>query len=223
MTDFKAERAAMVESQIRPNGVTDVRLLEALYLTPRESFVPPSLRSLAYMDGTLRVESARDGQPARYLLDPMTFAKLVQLARVKAEDKVLDVGPATGYSTAILARLAREVIAVECDAGLLAITKDALESERITGARLVANALSDGAPEHAPFDVIFVNGRLTEAPERLLSQLAPGGRLVAIVGNDVAAKGTLYTKIDDTIQSVTDFDSGGPVLPGFEKKVEFAF
>lgn len=223
MTDFKAERAAMIESQIRPNGVTDVRLLEALYLTPRESFVPPSLRSLAYMDGPLCVEPARDGRPARHLLAPMTFAKLVQLARVNAEDKVLDVGPATGYSTAILARLANQVVAVECDAGLLAVAKDALESERIAGVRLVANSLGDGAPEHAPFDVIFVNGRLTEAPERLLGQLAPGGRLVAVAGSEVAAKGTLYTKIDNTIQTVTDFDSGGPVLPGFEKKVEFTF
>jgi protein-L-isoaspartate(D-aspartate) O-methyltransferase len=223
MTDFKVERAAMIESQIRPNGVTDVRLLEALYRTPRESFVPPSLRSLAYMDSPLRVEPARDGRPARHLLAPMTFAKLVQLARVKAEDKVLDVGPATGYSTAILARLASHVIAVECDAGLLAVAKDALEAERITGVKMVANALADGAPEHAPFDVIFVNGRLTEAPERLLGQLAPGGRLVALVGNEVAAKATLFTKIDKTIQAVTGFDSGGPMLPGFEKKVEFAF
>jgi protein-L-isoaspartate(D-aspartate) O-methyltransferase len=223
MTDFKAERAAMIESQIRPNGVTDVRLLEALYQTPRETFVPPSLRSLAYMDGPLRVESAHDGRPARYLLAPMTFAKLVQLARVKAEDKVLDVGPATGYSTAILARLASKVVAVECDAGLLAVAKDALESQQISGVKTVANALADGAPEHAPFDVVFVNGRLTDAPERLLGQLAPGGRLVAVIGSETSAKATLFTKIDETIQAVIDFDSGGPVLPGFEKKVEFAF
>lgn len=223
MTDFKAERAAMIESQLRPNGVTDVRLLEALYRTPRESFVPPSLRTLAYMDGSLQVEPPHDGRPARHLLAPMAFAKLVQLARVRPDDRVLDVGPATGYSTAILARLGKEVVAVECDAGLLAVAKDALEAERITGVKMVANALADGAPEHAPFDVVFVNGRLTEAPERLLGQLAPGGRLVALIGNEISAKGTLFTKIDDTIQSVIEFDSGAPALPGFEKKVEFAF
>lgn len=223
MIDFKAERAAMVESQIRPNSVTDVKLLEALYRTPRENFVPPSLRSLAYMDGPLRVEPSRDGQSARYLLAPMVLARLVQLAGVKADDRVLDVGPATGYSTAILAQLGKEIVAVERDAGLMAIAKDALEAERITGVKTVTNALAEGAPDDAPFDVVFVNGRLTEAPELLLKQLAPGGRLVALVGSEITAKATLFTQIDDTIQTVTDFDAGAPALPGFEKKVEFAF
>jgi protein-L-isoaspartate(D-aspartate) O-methyltransferase len=223
MTDYKAERAAMIESQIRPNNVTDVRLLEALYLTPRERFVPPSLRSLAYMDGPLRVEPPHDGQPARYLLSPMVLARLVQIARVKPQDRILDIGPATGYSTAILAQLGKEVVAVENDAGLLAIAKDALESEEISGVKTVANPLSEGAPDDGPFDVIFVNGRLTEAPEKLLKQLAPGGRLVALIGTEVSAKAKLFTRIDDTIQTVTQFDAGAPALPGFEKKTEFAF
>ena len=109
------------------------------------------------------------------------------------------------------------------DGFLSPVAKDALEAQQISGVKTVANALADGAPEHAPFDVIFVNGRLTDAPERLLGQLATGGRLVAVIGNETSAKATLFTKIDETIQSVIDFDSGGPVLPGFEKKVEFAF
>lgn len=223
MVDFRAERAAMIESQIRPNAVTNVRLLEALYRTPRESFVPPSLQSLAYMDGPLKVEPSHDGRPARYLLSPMVFAKLVQLARVGADDRVLDIGPATGYSTAILAQLGKEVIAVECDAGLLAIAKEALEKQRVTGVESFMNALEEGAPDNAPFDVIFVNGRLNEVPERLLRQLAPGGRLVAIVGGEISATAKLFTKIGDTFQAVTDFDSGAPALPGFEVKAEFCF
>lgn len=223
MIDFKAERAAMIESQIRPNAVTDARLLAAMYRTPRESFVPPSLQPIAYMDGSLKVEPAHDGRPARYLLAPMVFARLVQLARVKADDRILDIGPATGYSTAILAQLGKEVIAVECDAGLLAVAKEALESEHITRVKTVMNALEEGVPDHAPFDVIFVNGRLNDAPERLLKQLASGGRMVAVVGSEVSAKAKLYTKINDTIQSVTDSDSGAPALPGFEFKAEFVF
>ena len=223
MIDFKAERTTMIESQIRPNAVTDVRLLEALYRTPRESFVPPSLQPLAYMDGPLQVESSDDSRPARYLLTPMVFARLVQLARVKADDRVLDIGPATGYSTAILAQLGKEVVAVECDAGLLAVAKEALEAERITGVKTVSNALEEGAPDDAPFDVIFVNGRLSEVPERLLKQLAPGGRLVAMVGSEISAKAKLIMKIGDTFQAVIDFDGGAPALPGFEVKTEFVF
>jgi protein-L-isoaspartate(D-aspartate) O-methyltransferase len=223
MTDYKAERAAMIESQIRPNNVTDTRLLDALYRTPREVFVPPSLRSLAYMDGPLCVEPASNGQPARHLLAPMVLAKLIQLARVRPHDRVLDIGPATGYSTAILAQLGKEVVAVESDAGLLAIAKDALESENITGVKTVMNPLSEGAPGEAHFDVIFANGRLSEAPATLLNQLLPGGRLVAVIGSDVAAVAKLFTKIDDTIQAVTQFDAGAPALPGFEKTTEFVF
>ena len=223
MSDFKAERETMINSQIRPNAVTNVALLAAMLATPREAFVPPSLRNLAYMDGNLRVEAPRDGEPARYLLAPMVFAKLTQLARVKESDRVLDVGPATGYSTAILAKLAKEVIAVERDAGLAALAKDALAAQGIENAKLIIGPLEDGAPEDAPYDVIFVNGRLGCMPDRLLAQLAAGGRLVGIKGPDMAPKARLFTKIDSSIQEIAAFDAAAPQLPGFEAKPIFTF
>jgi protein-L-isoaspartate(D-aspartate) O-methyltransferase len=213
----------MIESQIRPNNVTNAALLTVMQKTPREIFVPPSRRSLAYMDGALQVEGARENQPARHLLAPMVFAKLAQLANVKPSDRVLDVGPATGYSTAILARLAKEVVALEIDAGLTAIAKDALAAERIANVKHATGPLKAGAPDEAPFDVIFVNGRLPDTPETLFSQLAEGGRLVAVIGNETAAKARVYTKFTDTIQGVTEFDAGGPALPGFEEALVFSF
>jgi protein-L-isoaspartate(D-aspartate) O-methyltransferase len=223
MSNFKAERETMIESQIRPNAVTHTELLKAMLATPRERFVPPSQRSLAYMDGALRVETARDGQPARYLLAPMVFAKLVQLANIRPTDKVLDVGAATGYSTAILARLARQVLALECDAGLAALAADALSEERIENARVVAGPLQDGIAGEAPFDVIFLNGRLACEPEKLFSQLSPGGRMVAILGGETAAKAQLLTEIESHIQRVTAFDATAPLLPGFKCKQAFTF
>jgi protein-L-isoaspartate(D-aspartate) O-methyltransferase len=223
MSDFKAERENMIESQIRPNAVTNVPLLKAMLEIPREDFVPPSMRSLAYMDGALRVEAPRDGRMARYLLGPMIFAKLVQLAAIKSTDRVLDVGAATGYSTAVLARLAKEVVALECDAGLAAIAKDALAAEGIENVKLLTGPLEKGAPEDGPFDVIFVNGRLGCSPDVLFAQLAGGGRLVGIMGSEISQKAHLFTKIDSSLQDLIDFDAGAPLLPGFEAKAAFAF
>jgi protein-L-isoaspartate(D-aspartate) O-methyltransferase len=223
MSNFQSARATMVDSQIRPNAVTNVALLKAMLETPREAFVPPSQRTLAYMEGALRVEVARDGEPARYLLPPMVFAKLAQLAAVRETDKILDVGPATGYSTAILARLAKQVIGLERDAGLAAVAQDALASQGITNAEIVTGPFKDGVPEQGPFDVIFLNGRLPVAPEKLLTQLRPGGRLVAVIGKDAAARAHLFLRIDSTVQDVPDFDAGVPFLPGFEAKEEFIF
>lgn len=223
MSNFKAERETMIESQIRPNAVTQANLLKAMLMTPRELFVPPSQRSLAYMDGALRVEAARDGQPARYLLSPMVFAKLAQLADIKPTDKVLDIGAATGYSTAILARLARQVVALECDAGLAALAKDALSEQRIENSQVVAGPLQEGFAAEAPFDVIFLNGRSGLEPEKLCLQLSGAGRLVAIIGGETASKAYLLRKIDSQIQRVTGFDAAAPLLPGFEPQQVFAF
>jgi protein-L-isoaspartate(D-aspartate) O-methyltransferase len=223
MTDLKLERANMVESQIRPNAVTNPDLLKALLETPRELFVPPSLRSLAYLDGVLCVEDARDHHPARYLLSPMVFAKLAQLAGIRKIDRVLDVGAATGYSTAILARLAASVVVLENDAGLTAVAKEALGNLGIAGVSFVMGPLEAGAPESAPYDVIFINGRVGQLPGPLLEQLAEGGRLVAVVGMESAAKAKRVCRIDGGFQEITGFDAGAPLLTGFEAKKTFVF
>lgn len=223
MTDFKRERAIMVESQIRPNDVTNPELLRALATTPREVFVPPSMRSLAYMDGVLRIESAREDRPARYLMAPMTFAKLAQLAAIRKADRVLDIGGGTGYSAAILAQLAASVVCLENDAGLTAVAKDALAGLGIRNVSFSMGSLEAGAPENAPFDVIFLNGCAAQLPDALLEQLAEGGRLAAIMGADQPAKAKLFTKIESRVHERTGFDAGAPLLPGFEARRVFAF
>jgi protein-L-isoaspartate(D-aspartate) O-methyltransferase len=223
MSDFKLERANMVESQIRPNAVTNPELLKALFEVPRELFVPPSLRALAYIDGALRVEDGREHRPARYLLPPMVFAKLAQLANIRKTDRILDIGGATGYSTAVLARLGASVVALENDAGLTAVAKEALASLGVTNVAFMMGPLEAGAPESAPFDVIVLNGRVGYLPEALLAQLAQGGRLVTVFGNAEAAKAKLLSKIDSRIQERIGFDAGAPMLPGFETKKAFVF
>ena len=223
MSDFKLERANMVESQIRPNAVTDPELLRALYETPREAFVPPALRALAYIDGVLQVQEARDHRPARHLLSPMVFAKLAQLAELRERDRVLDIGGATGYAAAILARLGASVVTLESEANLTAIAKEALSSLGVANVTFVMGPLEAGSPEHAPYDVIFLGGRAAQLPETLMAQLAEGGRLVAVVGTDASAKARLIRKIDGRYQERTAFDAGAPLLPGFELKKAFVF
>ncbi len=226
MSNFTVERHNMVESQIRTCAVTNPRLLAALREVPREAFVPPSLRSLAYVDAPLQVEAARDGHAARYLLTPMVFAKLAQLAEIRPNDKLLDVGAATGYSSAVLAKLAASVVALECDAGLAAVAKDTLAAQHVDSVDsvdIVEGPLDGGAPDKGPFGVIFVNGRLAVRPDTLLAQLAPGGRLVAVMGGDAGAKARLFQKTDGCVREVAAFNAGCPLLPGFEARPAFVF
>ena len=181
MIDFEAARLTMVESQLRTDRVTDRRILAALGSLPRERFVPEKKRDLAYSDATLEVCPSFDGGLARYLLAPVVLARLTQLASVEAQDAVLDIGCATGYSTALLANLARVVTAVEAEPELAAATRENLKALGLDNATVVEGDLARGAPEAGPFDVILLNGSVPEVPDSLLSQLKEGGRLVAVV------------------------------------------
>ena len=144
MIDFAAARRTMVESQLRPTKVTDRRLLAAMGELPRELFLPPSRRPLAYMDAAVEVWPAIDGALPRYLLAPVVLARLIQLASVEATDSVLDIGCATGYSTAVLSRLASAVTAVEVEPELAAAARANLAALGIGNATVVEGALPEG-------------------------------------------------------------------------------
>jgi len=165
----ESARFNMVEAQIRPADVTDERILAAMSAVPREKFVPGSARALAYADVPVPVAQGR------YLLDPRSFAKLAQLAEITAGDRILDVGPGTGYSSAVLARLGAEVVAVEQDADLVRIASELLANP-VGKVELVQGGLVEGFKSKAPYDVIFINGAIEQVPDTLLAQLAEGGR-----------------------------------------------
>jgi protein-L-isoaspartate(D-aspartate) O-methyltransferase len=195
---------------------------------PRERFLPPPKRSLAYIDAALQVWPSVDGAPARTLLAPVVLARLVQLASVEATDSVLDVGCATGYSTAVLARLARSVTGVEVEPELAAAARANLAELGIGNAAIVDGALPDGAPGSAPFDVIVLNGAVAEVPETLLLQLKEGGRLAAIVAGEAQGrprqpKAYLFVKVDGETSGVPHFDANAKPLPGFAPKPCFTF
>ncbi|HEU4550356.1 MAG TPA: protein-L-isoaspartate O-methyltransferase [Rhizomicrobium sp.] len=209
-------RFNMIEAQIRTSNVTDPRVLAALDAVARERFVPAASRALAYADVPVPVA------PGRFLLDPRSFAKLVQLAEIKAEDKILDVGCATGYSSAVLGRLGGSVVALEQDADLVRIATETLAGAigRIT---VTQGALIEGFAGEAPYDVIFVNGAIEQPPETLLSQLAEGGRLVAVLWERAHGRAQLFLKEHGVIGQRPDFDADVPLLAGFKKATGFIF
>ncbi len=218
MLDFTTARTNMVESQIRPNKVTDPRLIEALESLPREDFVPEALRSVAYVDRSLKVGKER------CILDPMVFARLVQAADPKPSDLVLDIACAGGYSTAILARLAGTVVAVESDASLVEVANAVLNKLGIDNAVVVEGDLSCGYAEQGPYDVILINGEVGELPQALTAQLAPGGRLVAVLRDDQGlGRATLLMRTAAGLSRRTLFDANVPSLPEFEVESGFVF
>ena len=228
MIDFEAARATMVNTQLRTDRVTDRRILTAFASLPRESFVPAAKRYLAYSDAALEVWPSFDGGPARYLLPPVVLARLIQLASVEASDAVLDIGCATGYSTAVLAHLARAVTAVESEPELAAAARETLQALGLDNGSVVGGDHASGAPEAGPFDVILLNGSVPEVPESLLAQLKEGGRLVAVVtagpqGRPRQGKATLFVKVDGETSGVPHFDANAKPLPGFAFSPTFTF
>ena len=211
---FDAARLHMIDSQIRPSDVTDPQVLAAFEAVAREGYVPRAARALAYADVPVEVA------PGRFMLEPRCFAKLLQLAAIKPDDRILDVGCATGYSSAVLARLGGKVIALEQDADLLRIASDGLSNSNVT---LVQGALIEGVKAEAPFDVIMVEGAIEQVPETLLSQLAEGGRLLAVMNDGPQGMATLFIKEHGGIGRRGVFDAAAPLLAGFKKAMGFIF
>jgi protein-L-isoaspartate(D-aspartate) O-methyltransferase len=218
--DFTAARRTMVDSQVRPNDVTDLRILAAMLELPRERFVPETQQATAYADFDVPV--TRGSRDVRRLLKPMVLAKLVHAANVRDTDHVLDVGCATGYSSALLARLAGSVVALE-EESLARYAQETLASLGETRIDVVTGPLAAGWPPGAPYDLIFLNGSTEVVPRAYAPQLKEGGRLTAVVGKGPAAKAMVYRWIDGDFSGWPVFDAGAPLLPGFAAPPAFVF
>jgi len=223
MIDFAAARRMMVDSQVRTSDVTDLRIIAAMLELARERFVPASSANLAYLDRDLPVSQATGGEAGRRLLKPMVLAKMLQAAAVKADDHVLDVGCATGYSSALLARLARSVVALEEDPALARLADGNLAAIGASNATVVTGPLTAGWQPKAPYDVIFLNGATEVVPHALCRQLKDGGRLVAVVGRAPTARVILYRSVAGDVSGWPIFDAAAPLLPGFAAPPAFVF
>jgi protein-L-isoaspartate(D-aspartate) O-methyltransferase len=222
MIDFAMARRMMVEGQVRPNDVTDLRIIAAMLEVPRERFLPPSKALLAYLALDLPIVEEPDGRPRRRMLKPMLLAKMIQVAGIRDTDSVLDVGCASGYSSAIIAQLARNVVGLEEEATLTLSARENLYAVGITSVSTETGPLSVGYAPRAPYDVIFLQGATEVEPQTLFPQLREGGRLVCVRGA-AAGKAIVYRRSGDDVSGWPVFDATASVLPGFAAAPAFVF
>lgn len=223
MSGISAARQKMVDGQVRPSDVTDIRIIDAMLAVPREPFVPESRRALAYLDLDLDVSEGGQGQPSRFLVKQVVLAKMLQAAEIKATDRVLVVGCASGYAAAVVARFAGAVTATEGDSALAAKAAAALAANGCGNVAVRTAAAADGAPADGPYDVILLNGATEIVPERLFGQLKDGGRLVGVFATSQPPRATLVTRSHGDYGHRALFDAVAPVLPGLERVPAFVF
>jgi protein-L-isoaspartate(D-aspartate) O-methyltransferase len=204
-------RQTMVDSQLKTVGVTDAAVLAAFADLPREAYLPAALAPLAYADAAHAVA------PGRRLLPPLVLALLLQHAAVQPGQRVLVVGSATGLSAALLARMGAKVTALESDAALIASAESA-------GVASVQGPLAEGWSANAPYDVILFEGAIGQVPAAIAAQLAPGGRIAAVMRE--AGVGRAYAgplRADGQPAGLPFLDVSAPDLPGFARPAAFAF
>ena len=218
MTAFEAARAHMIESQLRPNKVRDVRVLAAFAAIRRELFVPEHLRPVAYIDEDLPLGANR------FLMEPAIAARLLQSAAIELNDAVLMVGAGTGYEAALGAKLARSIVALEEDQELARRARTALVEHSIASVSVVEGPLSVGYPSRAPYNVIFLCGAVADVPSEIAVQLVEGGRLLAVIKPaNAVGRAMLITRTGGVLARRALFDAATRLLPGFSPKPAFVF
>lgn len=218
--NFDKARENMVASQIHTMGVVSEPVLNAFRTLPRELFVPPEKRALAYCDEDLSLGAGRT------LMEPQVLARLVQASSPRAEDVVMVVGAGCGYTAAIYAQLATTVIALEENGPLIESANQVWQDLDLINIVSLEGDFSNGSAEHSPYDLIFVNGAVATVPETLKAQMAVGGRLVAVIRDQpkAAGKASLILRTgEDSWSGRVLFDANIPYLPRMTPRNEFVF
>ena len=215
--DFAAARKNMIECQLRTNGIVDEAVLGAMSAVPRERFVPEELQAAAYIDEDLDLGNGRT------LMEPLVLAGLLQELGIAPGEVALDIGSGAGYATAVLARLAATVFAQE-NVATLAATASSLAAELgLDNVIPVDCALFSGCAEHAPYNVILIEGMVDHIPDAVADQLADGGRLAAVVRDDCVGRATLLRRDAGHVSRRVLFDAAVPALPEYREPRRFVF
>ena len=205
----------MVDTQVRPSDVTKFPIIEAMLHVPREHYLPAAQREVAYIGENI------DLGGGRVALDPRTLAKLLDALDIQPTDTVMDLGCGLGYSTAVLARLAKSVTGIESDTGRAAQAQNNLAEAAVTNATVIAGPLTAGAQNSGPFDVIILQGAAVQVPAQILAQLKDGGRIGAIFAEGALGVVRIGHKSSGQVDWRFGFNAGAPVLAGFEAGTGF--
>ncbi|KEP69525.1 protein-L-isoaspartate O-methyltransferase [Thioclava dalianensis] len=208
MQDFATRRTMMVDTQVRPNDVTKFPIIEAMLHVPREEFVPEGRREAAYIGENVEIAAGR------VILEPRNFAKMLDALDVVPDDLVLDIGCGLGYSSAVIARLAEAVVALEVE-DMAGQAETLLAEMDVDNAAVVAGPLAEGAAKHGPYDAIMIEGAVETVPSAVLDQLKEGGRIAAIFMEGALGVARIGYKINGQISWRDIFNGTAPVLPGF--------
>ena len=216
MSEFATRRMMMVDTQVRPSDVTKFPIIEAMLHIPREAYVPSDKRDAAYVGENVDLGNGR------VVLDPRSFAKLLDALDLQPQDFVLDLGAGLGYSAAVIARMVETVIAVESDAAMAAEAERNLDAQGVHNAVVLSGNLAEGNAKHAPYDVITIEGGIEVLPDAIAAQLKEGGRIGAIFIEGALGTARIGVKANGRITWRNVFHAGAPVLAGFEKTLGFA-
>ncbi len=216
MSDFAARRVTMVDTQVRPQDVTKFPIIATMLKVAREEFVPELEKETAYADRHINLGKGR------VLLDPRTFAKILDALAIENDDLVLDLGAGYGYSAAVIAGMAEAVVAVESDADMSSESADMLARSGSDNVILHQGVLAAGAAEHGPYDVIVMEGGVVEIPPAILDQLKEGGRIAAIFMEGAVGTVKLGHKTQGRVSWRPAFNADAPIIEGFEKTIAFS-
>lgn len=208
--DFAAAREAMVESQLRPQGVTDPAVLAAMGRVARERFLPPHTRPLAYVDRAVAIGEGR------YLAAPAVLGQLLTQMKPEVGHRALVVGAGTGYSAAVLEAMGVSVTALEVDPDLAATARE-------EGLSVIEGPLGEGHAPGAPYHQILIDGAVEQIPQALIDQLDEGGRLGAAILDRGITRLVVGRKAAGGFGILSFGDAGVPVLPGFSRPKAFIF
>lgn len=206
----------MVNTQVRPSDVTKFPIIDAMLDVKRELFVPSDKREAAYVGENIVLSDTR------VILEPRSFAKLLDALNVQPTEVVLDLGCGLGYSTAVLAQVAEFVVGVEADESMATEAQATLSQEGIDNAAVLAGPLAEGAAKSGPYDVIILEGSAETVPDALLVQLKEGGRIGCLFAEGALGVARVGYKLDGRINWRDFFNAGAPVLEGFSKERAFA-
>ena len=216
MTDFAARRIMMVDTQVRPSDVTKFPIIDAMLSVPRELYVPREQTEAAYISENITIA------PGRVVLEPRTLAKLLDALNVSGDELVLDIGAGYGYSSAVVARMAEAVIAVEEDETIAAEAQTILSDQGADNVVVHVGPLTEGAAQHGPYDAILIEGAVEQVPQTLIDQIKDGGRIGCVFMEGALGVVRIGHKIDGEMSWRFAFNASAPVLPGFAKETAFA-